>query len=133
MLRVRSMAVALVLIVLGSFATGARAGTHAGAVLGSVKQVGGVKGCYTMLGSSEDGAGTCAMARAVHYGASVHISPDQDFVYVTDYSGQPHSGIAVFHRHADGSLNQLKGVNGCITTDGTTADSGATAVCRVGA
>jgi len=96
---------------------------------GLLTQFAGRAGCITSDGSSEDGAGTCRSGRELEYGASVQITPDQHYVYVNDYSDSP-SGVAIFHRTADGQLHQLAGLDGCISEDGT-SNGGATQVCRV--
>ena len=90
---------------------------------GALDQFPGKTGCFTANGGSEQGPGTCTQARETDAGSSVEISPDQKYVYLTNYDGQPHSGIAVFRRAKDGSLTQLSGDDGCITYNGTTGQT----------
>ena len=99
---------------------------------GTIHQLKGKTGCVSDHGISEDGPGTCASGRELHYSATLHFSPDQKFLYSVDYDGFPAGGIAIFKRNSrTGRLHQLKGKNGCITGDGTTATSSGTP-CRAG-
>ena len=101
---------------------------------GTLHQLAGKNGCVSATGESEDGPGTCARTRETDDTSNVHITPDQKFLYASNYDGSPHSGIAIFKRSArSGRLHQLKGKNGCLTDDGTTAQSGANVVCRANA
>jgi hypothetical protein len=98
---------------------------------GALHQLAGKSGCVSATGESEDGPDTCTRAREIDSTSNVHITPDQKFLYASNYDGPPHSGIAVFKRSArSGQLHQLKGRNGCITDDGTTEQSGTDVVCR---
>jgi hypothetical protein len=90
---------------------------------GTLHQLKGEAGCVTATAYAG-----CAVAREVDDISNVHITPDQKYLYASNY-GQ--SGIAVFKRNAKtGVLTQPQGANGCVTVDGTTAESGATKVCR---
>ncbi len=98
---------------------------------GTLHQLPGKQGCVSATGESEDGPGTCTRTRETDGISNVHITPDQKFLYASNYDSPPHSGIAIFKRSArSGRLHQLKGNNGCLTDDGTTAQSGANVVCR---
>src|SRR5581483_11520453 len=98
---------------------------------GTLRQLSGKAGCVSSNGSSQDGPGTCTPARAVDFVSNLHITPDQKFLYASDYGSAPTSGIAVFARSAQsGTLRQLKGMNGCITGNGTTKPSSTKKVCR---
>lgn len=98
---------------------------------GALRQLPGTLGCISSNGSSLEGPHTCARGREVDDISNVHITPDQKFLYASNYDSQPHSGIAIFARNAKtGALRQLGGVEGCLTTNGTTRQSGTTKVCR---
>ncbi len=98
---------------------------------GTLHQLPGKAGCVSATGGSEDGPGTCTRAREADDVSNVHLTPDQKYLYASNYDSPPHSGIAVFKRGArSGRLHQLKGKNGCVTDDGTTAQSGTNVVCR---
>jgi hypothetical protein len=101
---------------------------------GQLRQLPGNAGCVSTAGASEDGPHTCTSAREVDYVSNVHLTPDQKFLYASDYNPDfsgIHSGIAIFRRNSkNGTLHQLKGANGCITPEGTTAESGSNKVCR---
>jgi len=98
---------------------------------GTLHQLAGKNGCVSATGESEDGAGTCTRTRETDDISNVHITPDQKYLYASNYDSPPHSGIAIFKRSArTGRLHQLKGKNGCLTDDGTTAQSGTNVVCR---
>jgi hypothetical protein len=98
---------------------------------GSLHQLRGRLGCVSGTGASEDGPGTCAFAREADDISNVHLTPDQKYLYASNYDAPPNSGIAIFRRNAvTGTLSQLKGKDGCITTNGTTAQSGTAVVCR---
>ncbi len=61
----------------------------------------------------------------------MHLSPDQKFLYASNYDSQPYSGIAIFRRdQKTGVLTQLGGKEGCITSSGDTAQSKTTAIWR---
>jgi hypothetical protein len=97
---------------------------------GTLHQLPGKAGCVSATGESEDGPGTCTRARETDDTSNVHLTPDQKYLYASNYDAPPHSGIAIFKRGArSGRLHQLKGRNGCITDDGTTAQSGTKVVC----
>jgi hypothetical protein len=98
---------------------------------GTLHQLAGKQGCVSATGESEDGPGTCTRTRETDDISNVHITPDQKYLYASNYDSPPHSGIAIFKRSArTGRLHQLKGKNGCVTDDGTTVQSGTNVVCR---
>jgi hypothetical protein len=98
---------------------------------GALSQLRGKLGCISATGESEDGPSTCARAREVDSVSNVHLTPDQKYLYASVYDGQPHSGIAIFGRDStNGTLRQLRGKDGCVTDNGTTAQSGTSVVCR---
>ncbi len=98
---------------------------------GKLRQLPGTLGCISANGSSNEGPGTCEVGREVDLVSNVHITPDQKYLYASDYASQPHSGIAIFRRNTKtGALHQLAGKQGCITDNGTTDQSGSTVVCR---
>jgi hypothetical protein len=97
---------------------------------GTLHQLKGKAGCVSARGSSEDGPGTCTRAREVDSVSSLHLSPDQKFLYASDYDSPPDSGIAIFARSSkSGMLHQLSGRNGCLTDNGTTLATGSRKVC----
>jgi hypothetical protein len=96
---------------------------------GKLRQLSGKRGCI-----DPDGAHGCAKGREVDDSASVHISPDQRFLYVSNYNSAPTGGIAVFRRNLrNGTLHQLSGKDGCVTQDGTTDTTGTAHPCRAAA
>jgi hypothetical protein len=98
---------------------------------GALRQLSGKLGCVTADGSSNAGPHTCAAGREADDISNVHITPDQKYLYASNYDGPPVGGIAIFRRNAKtGALSQLGGKEGCITANGTTFQSGATQVCR---
>ncbi len=98
---------------------------------GALHQLAGKAGCVTATGASNEGANTCAVAREADDISNVHITPDQKFLYASNYDSQPYSGIAIFSRDAKtGALTQLSGKEGCITSSGFTEQSKATKICR---
>lgn len=93
---------------------------------GKLAQLPGKAGCVTASRFAH-----CALAREVEYVSNLHITPDQKFLYASDYGNFPHSGVAIFRRDGQsGKLSQLKGKNGCISGNGTSFSSGSTRVCR---
>lgn len=95
---------------------------------GTLRQLKGKRGCI-----NPDGSSGCAKGRELDDIASVHLSPDQRFLYAANYNGAPTGGIAILRRNLrNGTLHQLKGKNGCITQDGTTDTTGTAHVCRAG-
>jgi hypothetical protein len=121
----------------GRFLYGASQETNAAGVTifkrnkhnGRLHQLKGKRGCI-----DPDGSHGCARGRELDDTASVHISPDQRYLYATNYNSAPTGGIAVLRRNLrNGTLHQLKGKNGCITQDGTTDTTGTAHVCRAGA
>jgi DNA-binding beta-propeller fold protein YncE len=98
---------------------------------GRLLQLAGTLGCITADGSSNKGPGTCAVGREVDDISAVHITPDQKYLYASNYDSQPYSGIAIFRRNLNtGALRQLAGREGCITDNGMTPQSGGKQVCR---
>lgn len=98
---------------------------------GALHQLAGKAGCVTSTGASNEGPGTCAIGREVDDISNVHITPDQKFLYASNYDSKPYSGIAIFKRNSKtGALTQLSGKEGCITSGGRTKQSTATKVCR---
>jgi DNA-binding beta-propeller fold protein YncE len=89
---------------------------------GSVAQLGGVLGCFSWGGESEDGPGTCSVGRGIDRAESVAVSPDGRNVYVGSYQDKTEPGLAVFARDPfTGALTQLEGTAGCVTADGASA------------
>ena len=111
---------------LGAIAAFSRDGTT-----GKLTQLAGKDGCVSRDGSSENGADTCADGRMLNEVHSVHLSPDEHFVYVTStefVSGDPiFGGVSIFARDTTtGKLTQLSGADGCATYNGSSEDGGAT-------
>ncbi len=93
---------------------------------GTLRQLSGTGGCVTAVAYKG-----CAIAREVDDTDSLHITPDQKYLYASNYDDSPHGGLAIFKRNAKtGKLSQLSGANGCITTDGTTTQSGTNKLCE---
>src|SRR5205085_921734 len=87
----------------------------------------------TMLGSSQDGAGTCRNIRGGAENTTVTLSPDGLFAYIVGYGINTNSTspavLSIFHRSRDnGTLRQLKGKAGCWSIDGSSEDGPGT--CR---
>jgi 6-phosphogluconolactonase (cycloisomerase 2 family) len=102
-----------------------------GAPAGSVKQAQGKQGCYTMDGSSEDGADKCVDVRGSVRDTSVAISPDDRFAYAVGYPNTTvsPSAIQIYKRDPKtGDLHQLKGKSGCVSLDGSSEDGPHTCV-----
>ena len=96
---------------------------------GTLRQLKGKRGC-----TDPDGSHGCAKGREMDDSSSVHLSPDQRFLYVSNYNSAPTAGIAVFRRNKrNGTLHQLSGKDGCVTQDGTTETTGTAHPCRAGA
>lgn len=95
---------------------------------GALTQLAGTDGCLTTNGASEDGADTCANARAIGDSYELAVSPDGRSVYNASYTGTAggHEGFAIFDRASNGALTQLAGTAGCVTKDGTSEDGAAT-------
>lgn len=90
---------------------------------GVLTQLPGADGCLTADGAGE--TGTCANIRGPLVPNAVRISPDQRFVYVTDFSNP--GAILSFARNPEtGTLTQLAGTAGCITGDGSSEDGAGT-------
>jgi hypothetical protein len=95
---------------------------------GTLKQLSGKKGCI-----NPDGSQGCGKGREIDDLASVQLTPDQRYLYASNYNSEPTGGVAVFKRNSrNGTLHQLKGKNGCITQDGTTDTTGTHHPCRAG-
>ncbi len=93
---------------------------------GKLKQLSGKAGCVVAIAFQG-----CAIAREVDVVSNLHITPDQKFLYASRYGEPQQSGIAIFRRDAkSGMLRQLQGANGCISHNGTTAQSAGKKVCR---
>jgi hypothetical protein len=93
---------------------------------GKLAQLPGKAGCVTATRFAN-----CAIARGVEQVSNLHITPDQKFLYASDFGTYPHSGVAIFRRDPQsGKLRQLKGKNGCISGNGTSFSSGSRRVCR---
>jgi WD40-like Beta Propeller Repeat len=98
---------------------------------GTLRQLPGKLGCVSAKGDSNEGPHTCTVGREVDDVSNVHITPDQKYLYASNYQSQPRSGIAIFRRNpVTGALVQLAGKDGCITDNGTTNESGIKVVCR---
>jgi DNA-binding beta-propeller fold protein YncE len=90
---------------------------------GVMTQLPGTQGCISEDGAGEGGAGTCANARSVIQPYHAAIDPTGTHVYFSDVSG----AVLAFRRDAEsGALTQLPGLDGCLSTDGTSEDGAAT-------
>ncbi len=91
---------------------------------GSLKQLPGKQGCFSADGSSEDGPGTCKVARNLSSGdgKSLVISGDGRYLYGASQSSDSSAGgVTVFKRSVKkGTLKQLPGKKGCFSPDGST-------------
>lgn len=122
MTRRRALFAVISLLALVAVVAGALA---AGNPLGSVKQVPGLKGCYTRLGTSQDGAGTCTDIRGGGAATDFILSPDGRNGYLVGYGSSPSHlpVLSAFKRDkTDGTLKQLSGKAGCLSSDGTAGD-----------
>lgn len=98
---------------------------------GALRQLAGKAGCVSTNGLSLQGPRTCAAGREVDDISNVHITPDQKYLYASNYDAKPYSGIAIFRRDPKtGALTQLNGTEGCITYSGFTKQRKTTKVCR---
>ncbi len=118
------MLVGVGLLLLPAVATATATASAAPPPIGGLTQLPGTLGCFSTAGSSQDGAGTCQVARGIEGAESVTVSPDGKFVYVGSYkaygAGASVPGLAVFSRDpATGQLTQLPGQAGCLTPDGS--------------
>jgi hypothetical protein len=96
---------------------------------GSLIQLSGKPGCVSPDGSSQTGAGTCQVGRALSNMQTPVVSPDGRSFYTAEYG--PVGGISAFSRNpSTGALTQLPGLEGCFTTDGSSQDGANT--CTVG-
>jgi DNA-binding beta-propeller fold protein YncE len=85
---------------------------------GTLKQLSGKHGCTTIDGVDNNSASTCTAARSSEgpYGGA--LSPDGRTLYLSDDENE--GGVAVFSLNPKtGVATQLSGLNGCISTDGT--------------
>jgi len=93
--------------------------------VGALTQLSGTAGCFTHDGSSNDGQGTCSLARGMADTESATVSADGHNVYVGSYGNQGlglGAGLAIFKRNkTSGALTQLSGNTGCLTTDGASS------------
>jgi DNA-binding beta-propeller fold protein YncE len=90
---------------------------------GTLSQADGSDRCISQSGSdgtSGDSLTSCTDGRGLEGVKSLAISDDGRFVYAI--GGEAVNGIAIFERHADGSLTQLEGSAGCITARGDDGD-----------
>jgi 6-phosphogluconolactonase (cycloisomerase 2 family) len=94
---------------------------------GILGQLPGAAGCLSTTGNDDTGAATCTKARVLSGSYVARISPNGQTLYETA-SGD--SGLSVFHINPDGSLTQLAGAQGCITSNGKDSDGAST--CAVG-
>lgn len=94
---------------------------------GLLTQKPGTAGCITDTGKDETGSSTCGVGRVLFGSRSMAIAPDGMTLY--DPAGKDH-GFSVFHVNADGTLTQLSGTHGCVTTDGK--DNTGASTCAVG-
>ncbi len=86
---------------------------------GELTQKPGTAGCVSNTGASnpmhEDTREDCADGTALDGVDSIAITPDGSALYATAAES---AGVAVFERHADGTIAQRPGVEGCITDTG---------------
>jgi hypothetical protein len=109
---------ALALVASGAFAA------HK-APQGSLTQIPGKDGCWSVEGASEDGAGTCHDLRGGNTAASVALSPDERFVYLQaygDFTNQPPPTSILRRDGKTGKLSQVGGKRGCLSNDGSDED-----------
>ncbi len=92
---------------------------------GLLSQKGGAAGCLSQTGQDDTGAATCGVARATGYG--LVMSPDGHTLYVTaGGDGHTNGGLAILHVNDNGTVSQLSGPAGCITSDGGDVTGGFT-------
>ena len=85
---------------------------------GSLSQLPGTNGCMTIDGKDNTGASTCATGRGVEEPYGGALSPDGRTLYLSNDGNE--GGVAVFLLSpSTGVATQLAGLNGCISTDGT--------------
>ena len=92
---------------------------------GSVRQVAGKDGCYTVDGSSGSGVGTCRNIRGGDGSTSILISPDGRSAYLVGYGNGTTvvPVLSVFRRDPrSGVLRQLTGKAACFSRDGSSED-----------
>jgi hypothetical protein len=95
---------------------------------GTLTQLAGTRGCTTVDGKDTNGASTCAIARAVDAPYGGVISPDGLSLYISNDDNPSGGGLSVFAVNTkSGVARQQAGLNGCITSDGTS--NGVAAVC----
>jgi DNA-binding beta-propeller fold protein YncE len=87
---------------------------------GALTQLPGSAGCISSNGSSQDGPGTCQTLATLGRPFGISISPDDDFVYVTDYATP--SRIHVLARDpVTGGLSEVQCVSEAPAPAGCTA------------
>lgn len=92
---------------------------------GSVRQVSGVAGCYTVDGTAGTTPGTCTNIRGGDGSTTIVLSPDGKFAYLVGYgnSSDPVPVLSILHRNAKtGVLTQIPGKSGCLSRDGSSED-----------
>jgi DNA-binding beta-propeller fold protein YncE len=91
---------------------------------GGLTQLPGIDGCLSVAGASDLGAGTCQNARGIGLTGSIELSPDGNFAYSTSVTT---GGYSIFKRDpATGTLSQLPGTAGCISSAGASEDGAGT-------
>jgi 6-phosphogluconolactonase (cycloisomerase 2 family) len=87
---------------------------------GTLSQLAGTDGCMTINGKDNTGASTCATGLGVEAPYGGVLSPDGRNLYLSNDANE--GGVAVFLLgRSSGRAIQLAGLNGCISTDGTSA------------
>lgn len=89
---------------------------------GLLTQKASAEGCI-----GDHAANGCAPGRALDGAYAIRIAPDGHTLYVTS---QNDNGVAVFHVGANGTLTQLAGSAGCVTSTGADGVGGST--CAIG-
>jgi DNA-binding beta-propeller fold protein YncE len=95
-------------------------------VTGLLTQKPGAAACITDDGKDNTGAATCATGRSMNGSYPISISPDGHSLY--NAAGGDRS-VTVWHINADGTLSQLAGTDGCLTSDGK--DNTGAATCGI--
>ena len=81
---------------------------------GALTQPSGTAGCISTGGASQDGAGTCQSLSTLDHPSGISLSPDDQFVYVTDYGTD---SVHVLARDSTtGGLTEVQ----CLSADSTT-------------
>ena len=94
---------------------------------GSVRQVSGLAGCYTVDGTAGTTPGTCTNIRGGTGSSSIVLSPDGRFAYLVGYGSNEPGGappvLSILSRNAKtGALTQIAGKSGCLSRDGSSED-----------